>query len=275
MRPLPVANPWAGAPVLYRRRTATTMHDALRLYRRGSPGGTVVAAGRQGRGRGRLEGRRWEAQAGRSLLFTIALDSLPPMPPQRLPVLAGLAVAAGVEEQLGLRLQVKWPNDVVHEGRKLAGVLCESVAARRPGRERVYLVGIGVNCNQLGFRGELARTAASLALLRGGSPVERWPLLECILRRLAESLEDPRWRQRLVQRLAGLGQTAALLRCGPTGEADGAGAVVLEGTVEGVADDGALLLRPAGASAPVPVYSGELRLSLSAAPLPGAARSGR
>lgn len=256
MRALSVASPWSPAPVLYLRRTGSTMDEALRLYEAGSPGGTVVVAGYQRAGRGRRAGRVWRARAGRSLLFTVVLDRLPAMPPQRLPVLAGLALALCLERDFGLRTQVKWPNDLVCRGRKLAGVLCE---ARASAASRPYLVGVGLNCNQLRFPGELAGTATSLAR-ELGRRVALAPLLESILCRLAACLEDRLWKQRLLERLEGLGKPALLRGQGSVGQ-------VLKGIVEGIGEDGALLLRPAGAPAATAVYAGELAMPADGAEL--------
>jgi BirA family biotin operon repressor/biotin-[acetyl-CoA-carboxylase] ligase len=251
VRALAVGSPWSPAPVLYVRRTGSTMDDALRLWRNGSPGGTVVVAGHQARGRGRRQGRVWQGQAGRNLLFTIALDRLPAIPPQRLPVLAGLAVSLSLEEDFDLRTEVKWPNDLLCQGRKLAGVLCEALAE---GQRRLYLVGIGVNCNQLRFGGDLRSTAISLARLLD-RPVDLWAVLEGILRRLAACLDDPLWKDKLLARLHGLGYPAVILS--PENPASRA----QEGVLEGIADDGALLLRPAGGAPVVAVYGGELTLA--------------
>jgi BirA family biotin operon repressor/biotin-[acetyl-CoA-carboxylase] ligase len=235
------------------------MDEAVRLCRQGSPAGTVVVAGHQDRGRGRRRGRVWQSPEGRNLLFTIALDRLPDIPPQRLPVLAGLAVCLSLEDGFQLHTEVKWPNDVLCQGRKLAGVLCEALAE---GQRRLYLVGVGVNCNQLRFGRELASTATSLARVLG-RPVDLWGLLERILRRLAACLDDPQWKSRLLARLHGLGQQAVLVR--PEDPA----AKVLEGVVEGIAEDGALLLRRAGEGPLLTAYSGELTLTPATGQKPG------
>lgn len=234
--------------MLYLRRVGSTMDEALRLHEAGSPEGTVVVAGYQSAGRGRRTGRSWRARAGRNLLFTLGLRRLPAAAAQRLPLLAGLALALCLEQDFGVRARVKWPNDLVCRGRKLAGVLCE---ARAAGGGPLYLVGVGLNCNQRRFPGELGRTATSLAR-ELGRPVALAPLLEGILRRLAACLEDQSWKQLLEQRLLGLGELAAVRLEGP-------GDRLLEGVVEGIAEDGALLLRPRGSVSALPLYAGEIQ----------------
>jgi BirA family biotin operon repressor/biotin-[acetyl-CoA-carboxylase] ligase len=244
----PVANPW-GAPVFYLESTLSTMEDARRLDEQGCPGGTVVAAGFQQRGRGRLAERVWRAEPGKNLLFTLLLELAPGLPPQRLPLLAGLALARTLEERFGLFCRIKWPNDLLYEGRKLAGVLCQArsraAAPPHPPRPARALVGVGLNCNQLTFASELSGRACSLAGLLGRE-VELPELLGRILAALQAALGDPDWRAGLEARLYGMGRQALL-------QDDPASA----GTVRGVAEDGALLLESGGRLQPF--YSGELR----------------
>jgi BirA family biotin operon repressor/biotin-[acetyl-CoA-carboxylase] ligase len=244
-QPWPVNNPWVGAPVLHRERTRSTMEDALKLYELGYPDGTVAVAGFQERGRGRLPERSWESEPGKNLLFTILLTRPLSFPAQRLPVLAGLALSLAVEEGFGLASRVKWPNDLLHEGRKLAGVLCEarSVSGGRP----VFLAGVGVNANQRTFAAGLGQRACSLA-----QALDREVDLPDLLRRILDSLfavlQDTDWRGKLEGRLAGLGRPVTVAQ--PQG--------TLQGVLRGVDGDGALLLEADGQVQRI--YSGELRL---------------
>jgi BirA family biotin operon repressor/biotin-[acetyl-CoA-carboxylase] ligase len=113
------------------RLTDSTNARARELAGRGAPHGTVVTATEQSAGRGR-QGRAWSAPAGRALLCSIVIRD----PPRLLPLAAGVAVA----EVIGPAAQIKWPNDVLVDGRKVAGILVES----RP-QERWAVVGIGIN----------------------------------------------------------------------------------------------------------------------------------
>lgn len=244
MTPWPVANPWS-APVLYLESTLSTMDDAQRLEEQGYPSGTVVVAGFQERGRGRHPERVWTAEPGKNLLFTLSLHLSKDFPPQRLPLLAGLALALTVEERFGLSCQVKWPNDLLHEGRKLAGVLCLA-RSRSSGPARAF-VGVGLNCNQRSFAPELSDKACSLAGLLGRE-VALPELLADVLAALKAELRDGDWRARLQHHLYGLGRQARLGQDG--------GGPALAGRLRGVAEDGALLLESAGAIHPA--YSGEL-----------------
>jgi len=137
--------------------------------------GATVATDLQTQGRGRL-GRRWETPAGRALLFSVLLHPRPPMVlwPE-LSLVAGDAVATALREQTGVGAELSHPNDVLIEGRKVAGILPEA----SPGR---VVLGIGVNVNQP--REELpAETPKPPTSLRVETDREwpRAPLLAAIL----------------------------------------------------------------------------------------------
>jgi BirA family biotin operon repressor/biotin-[acetyl-CoA-carboxylase] ligase len=149
----------------------------------GAPNGAVVAADEQTEGRGRL-GRSWHAPRGTSLLFSIALT--PPVQPARLPeltIVAADALCAALVSETGLRAELKAPNDVLIEGRKVAGVLAEASDGR-------IVLGIGVNVGQTA--GELppdtATPATSLAV--EGAGVDRAALLATILELLEARYDD-------------------------------------------------------------------------------------
>src|SRR5512140_2750495 len=120
-----------GTPHRHYRSTDSTNAVARELAAAGAPHGTVVTADEQTAGRGR-QGRTWSAPAGRAILCSIVVRD----PPRLLPLLTGVAVA----ETVGEGAQIKWPNDVWHRGRKVAGILVEG----RP-QEGWAVVGIGLN----------------------------------------------------------------------------------------------------------------------------------
>src|SRR5215210_2503819 len=136
-----------------------------------APEGAVAVAGEQTAGRGRL-GRRWLAPAGTSLLCSIQLR--PEVAGERLPELTGVAARAcaeAIEAMTGLSPELKFPNDVLLGGRKMAGVLAEA----RDGR---VVLGIGVNVNVVAEQlpSEVERAATSL-LAETGRTIERAELL--------------------------------------------------------------------------------------------------
>ncbi len=160
-----------GRPYVFLARCESTQLELAET----APEGAVVAADEQTAGRGRL-GRRWLAPPGTSLLFSVALT--PSAAAARLPELSPLAahaVADAIRRVTGLPADVKYPNDVLVLGRKVAGVLGEA----RGGR---VALGIGVNANVPagGLPGDAETPPASL-LLEGGAPVDRAALLAAIL----------------------------------------------------------------------------------------------
>jgi BirA family transcriptional regulator, biotin operon repressor / biotin---[acetyl-CoA-carboxylase] ligase len=120
-----------GRPRRHLRETTSTNEHARALAAAGAPHGSLVTAGHQTAGRGR-QGRTWTAPPGQALLLSLVVRGIDPL----LPLRAGLAVA----DLAGAAARVKWPNDVLVDGRKVAGVLVES----RP-QEGWTVVGIGVN----------------------------------------------------------------------------------------------------------------------------------
>jgi BirA family biotin operon repressor/biotin-[acetyl-CoA-carboxylase] ligase len=152
-----------GRTLLARPQVDSTNDVAWDALGEGATDGIVVVAEVQTRGRGR-EGRAWHTAPGLGLALSIGLfpgcdrRQLGPMP-----LVAGLALARGLD-RLGVRASLKWPNDLLLDGRKLAGVLCE---ARRLGDgAEAAVIGVGVNVGQSSedFPAELRDTAASLAL---------------------------------------------------------------------------------------------------------------
>ena len=143
-----------------------------------APEGAIVVAGEQTEGRGRL-GRRWLAPAGTSLLCSLQLR--PKVPGERLPELTGVAAhacAEAIAALTGLEPELKFPNDVLVGGRKVAGVLAEA-------REGRVVLGIGVNVNlaEDALPQEVDRPATSL-LAETGRELDRAELLAELLERL-------------------------------------------------------------------------------------------
>jgi BirA family transcriptional regulator, biotin operon repressor / biotin---[acetyl-CoA-carboxylase] ligase len=146
-----------------------------------APEGTVVVAGEQTAGRGRL-GRRWLAPPGTSLLCSVQL--LPRIDPQRLPELTGVAAhatAEAIEAVTGLAPEIKEPNDLLIGGRKVAGVLAEA-------REERVVLGIGINVNLP--TSELPTDVATSLLVETGRELDRAELLTELLDRLEQRYDD-------------------------------------------------------------------------------------
>jgi len=194
---------WQGALLEVVESTDSTMEDALALARRGAPSGSAVMAGYQAKGRGRVPGRTWVSPAWESLLVTILIwkkDIAFPLP--ELPLRAGVAAALAVEAAAGIGVQIKWPNDLVVDDRKLAGLLCAASGD-------AALVGIGVNLLQEGFPDGLAMPAVSLRQASGRA-VQPRALLDLILGDLGRVMADPSWRAALNARLYARGRTVTV-----------------------------------------------------------------
>jgi BirA family biotin operon repressor/biotin-[acetyl-CoA-carboxylase] ligase len=145
--------------------------------------GTVVIAEQQTAGRGRL-GRVWEARPNENLTFSVILrPSLSPEAVNLLPLYAAVAVAAAIEKTTGLRVQCKWPNDLLIEGKKFAGILLEG--SLKQNSVEYVVIGIGINVNQTEFAPALAGKATSLRLTLGRE-IDR-PLL---FREIMNSMEQ-------------------------------------------------------------------------------------
>lgn len=165
----------------HKASTASTNLDA----RAGHPG-DVFTAGYQTAGRGRL-GHTWLSAADENLVMSAVLDvaGLPPEQVATFPLAVGLAVLRGLSPFLPptARRALKWPNDVLVEGRKIAGILCE-----RQGES--VITGVGVNVKQQKFAKEIEKRAISLALL--GSVPTVAAVRDAVLAALGEVYET--WR---------------------------------------------------------------------------------
>ena len=233
--------------ILHTLRTESTMDDARSAVRSGAGHWTVCSAGSQSAGRGRVPGRKWE-DSGESLLFTLILErdrftaSYPPTQ------MLALALCLYLEKHHSLRPRIKWPNDVLVAGKKLAGILVET--------EREYfLAGMGVSLNQRSFPGELRRPAVSLRLLLDGegraSPPDSRRELHLILEQIEGLLDRPADIVEVAERLDSRGREVTVILGDPARNES------LSGVVTGLQDDGALLIRtPDGKTHPV--YSGEM-----------------
>jgi BirA family biotin operon repressor/biotin-[acetyl-CoA-carboxylase] ligase len=148
--------------VHYFPQIGSTMDAARELARKGAPGGTIVIAEVQTRGRGRLT-REWVSSKG-GIYFTLILrPRISPAYAPRINLMAGIAVAVTIKELFGLKAQLKWPNDVLIGGKKVCGILAEMDAEMDI--VNFVNVGIGMNANNSVIRFE--ETATSLRHILG------------------------------------------------------------------------------------------------------------
>ncbi len=131
------------APVRFEEVTGSTNATARELAEAGAPEWTLVAAGHQTAGRGRL-GRTWIDEPGAALMCSFVLR--PPLAPDAagsIPLLAGASMARAVADVAGIEVRCKWPNDLLLAGAKVGGILTESSVV--DGRLRYAVVGVGLN----------------------------------------------------------------------------------------------------------------------------------
>jgi BirA family biotin operon repressor/biotin-[acetyl-CoA-carboxylase] ligase len=150
---------FVGRQLYYYRRLATTMKTARELVKKGADEGTVVIAGTQTAGRGRI-GRTWLSPEGSLAMSVILKPSLDKL--SQLVMIASLAVVRAIKNVAGLETQIKWPNDVLVKGKKVCGILIENEV--KGGKVNFAIIGIGININfePLAFP-EIAEIATSLS----------------------------------------------------------------------------------------------------------------
>lgn len=238
-----------GQNILYYPVTTSTMDVAKEVVQDGATEGTAVVADEQTLGRGRL-GRRWLSPPGTSILLSMVLyPNLAQL--SRLNMVAAVAISQAIEKATGLKPVIKWPNDVLINGKKISGVLIESEV--RGDDVNSAVVGIGVNINlDPSTLPEVAATATSLKV-ELGKEVPRLEVLQSLLREfeslyLALRKGEP-IQKRWLERLETLGKPVQI----NTGDS------IVEGYAESVDADGSLLVRRLDESLTV-VSAGEVTL---------------
>jgi len=216
--------------------TASTNDDALAWAAQGAPEGAWIVAGSQSAGRGR-RGRVWASPPGAGLYVSVVLAPAtarvdPPRATMLLTLAAGVAIAEGVAAAAGLATELKWPNDLLAGGRKLAGILAE-------GHGDIVVLGYGINVTETAFPPELRDRATSLESELGHA-VDRELVLDETLAALSRRYDDlvggrfdailDAWRARAPR---AVGAEVSWITQG----------VARSGVTGGIDDDGALLVR--------------------------------
>jgi BirA family biotin operon repressor/biotin-[acetyl-CoA-carboxylase] ligase len=223
-----------GRKVIYLPSVTSTMDIARDKALKGSAAGTVVIAGGQTGGRGRLK-RRWLTPEGNIALSIILYPEVKDLP--YLIMIASLAVVTSIEAVTGVKGQIKWPNDILINGKKVCGILIENEV--RGNKVAYSIVGIGINVSlKVNDYAEIANTATSLKNEFNKANL-RIKLIRTLLKEfdlLYVKLPDGKaiyeaWRERLIT----LGKQVRAE----------SGSQVIEGIAEAVDEDGALLIRGA------------------------------
>lgn len=167
-----------GGKVVVFKSTASTNDAAWQYALNPAHHGLCVLAEEQTKGRGR-RGRKWQSAAGESILCSILLIDTP-IEAELLTLAAAVATAEAIRSFCRLNTAIKWPNDILVNSRKLAGILVEK---RTVGGRTCYVVGVGVNCNQNveAFNGHTLRTPATSIRIETASPIDRTGLVCALL----------------------------------------------------------------------------------------------
>lgn len=212
----------------------STNAEAKRMALAGAPGGSLCLCETQTAGRGRL-GRSWASPAGVGLWQSVLLR--PALPPRDAPLITlcvALAMAQAVEETCGLDVRIKWPNDLICQGKKLCGILLE-VGGDLDAIEYI-VAGAGLNVRRGAYPPELAEKAGAIEDFT--APPERRTILVHYLAALEQAVE------RLEQEgFAGIRDMYCARSCTLGSRVQVTGSVNLLGTAEALDDTGALLVR--------------------------------
>jgi BirA family biotin operon repressor/biotin-[acetyl-CoA-carboxylase] ligase len=229
------------APIEYVEELGSTSDRLKERWRESAPEWSVVLANRQTAGRGR-QGHRWISPGG-NVFLSVLLG--PRCGAERLtlvPLAAGLAVAEGVEEH-GVAPRLKWPNDVLVGGRKIAGILAEGLSG--PGGIDAVVLGVGVNVSldSTSLPEELRSSVTSLRA-EIGAPVEALAVTAAVLARLTV------WYHALASnngaaRVVGAWRARSVAWWGAEVEAR-EGDELIRGVAKGIDDRGALLIESPG-----------------------------
>lgn len=177
---------WAGRPVYFHETIDSTNNEASRLAENGAAHGTLVVAEEQDRGKGR-RGRAWVTPPKSAIAMSLIVR--PELLPERasmMTLVMGLAVAYGCRDCCGVETAIKWPNDIVVDGKKICGILTEM--SSEIDYIKYLVIGTGINTNIESFPPELEQTATSLYRIIGHRP-DRAALIAACMKRFEEFYE--------------------------------------------------------------------------------------
>ncbi|MEC0205691.1 biotin--[acetyl-CoA-carboxylase] ligase [Paenibacillus lautus] len=169
-----------GKPLKLLDKTTSTQEDARQLAEEGAAEGTLVISEEQTGGRGRM-GRKFHSPRGKGIWMSLVLRPKQPLHlTQQLTLLTGVAVCRAITKCAGVQTDIKWPNDILFQGKKVCGILLES--ATEDERVRYCIAGIGISANlkESDFPEELRSVATSIRMA-GGATVNRTELIQAIM----------------------------------------------------------------------------------------------
>lgn len=227
---------WAGRSIAFFEKIDSTNCAAKQLGEEGAPAGVLVLADCQTGGKGR-RGREWFSPSGTGIWMSLLLrPQLPADKVSAITLVAALSVCRAIREVTGLKTSIKWPNDLVIDGRKVCGILTEM--SMEAGQIRYVVLGIGINVNQTEFPDDLPH-AYSLAMAAGQTLSREaiiagvWECFEEDYERYLETGDMRGLRDQYEKHLANCGRQVRVLA--PAGE--------WSGVAEGISDGGDLLVK--------------------------------
>ena len=242
---------WAGREVVYLDVIDSTNNLARALGEDGAPNGTLVVADKQEGGKGR-RGRSWVSEPGVGIWMSVLMrPQISTLSVSMLTLIMAMATAKGIQEATGIDSQIKWPNDLVLNKKKICGILTEMATDQM---EIKYVIpGTGINVCQEAFPDEIKDTATSL-YLETGIRYDRSKIIAAVMKALeeyyeifAETEDMSRLLEEYNQKLVNLGNEVCVLAT--TGD--------FRGISEGINEQGALIVRlPDGSK--TEVISGEV-----------------
>ncbi len=172
-------------------QTESTNSLAMEMGRQSAAAGTVVVAETQTRGRGRLQ-REWFSPPGTGLYFSMVLRSqLDPIDLPKITLAAGVAVCEAIEQVCQVSPGLKWPNDLLIDGKKCGGILCETgpLTGTNDSRGILVILGVGLNITtpESAFPAELGARATSL-LATTGRVYDKETILDAVLARIDDTI---------------------------------------------------------------------------------------
>ena len=209
------------------------MDMAKRMAKEGMGEGTVIIAGEQTAGRGRL-GRKWLSPPGGSLSLSIILRPTLPQSPQ-LNMAACLATVQSIEKVTGLKPTIKWPNDVLLNGKKVSGILMENIFDG--GELKATILGIGINAkfDALAFT-EISAIATSLST-ESGREISPEEILPSLLEEFEQIYQELQGGRKIYERWLARVETLGKLVRVKSGD------TIEEGYAESINPNGSLILR--------------------------------
>jgi BirA family biotin operon repressor/biotin-[acetyl-CoA-carboxylase] ligase len=242
-----------GRHLVYVEEIDSTQRLAAELAARDAAEGDAVLSELQTAGRGRM-GRTWHSPPGKGLWCSIILrPSLPLSQAPLLTFLAAVAVCRSIRRSARVPAMIKWPNDILVDGKKVCGILLESHAEGEQIRHVVAGIGIGVNLEKSDYPADLASIATSLRI-EAGRPIDREALLADLMKELENLYE-----LFLAEGFQPIRALWEALNCtvGKRIQVRDASGFV-EGTAEGMDPDGGLVVRLSDGGA-VKLFSGEIQ----------------